>query len=145
MAEEGNNLQLPWGISTKQLQPGSMKTISDSKLATFAIGQQKKSRFQKAREEKELKKKLEDEAASKIYDQFVASFDVSNESRTFVRQGGQADQSASIYKMDTRRASSPEKKHGVREMDRMLEEMKVFIFKFAGPTFLLMDTLGERL
>jgi hypothetical protein len=40
---------LPWGIPKHKVQPGSLKTISTEKLATFAIGQQKKSRFQKVR------------------------------------------------------------------------------------------------
>ena len=42
--------KLPWGVDNNQLQPGSMKTITDSKLATFAIGKQQKTRFQKTRE-----------------------------------------------------------------------------------------------
>jgi U2-associated protein SR140 len=76
---------LPWGI--QQVQPGSMKTISETKLATFAVGIQKKSRFQKAREEAEEKKRQEEEEAKKIYGQFVASFAVNDEDgcKTFVR------------------------------------------------------------
>jgi U2-associated protein SR140 len=77
------NPQLPWGI--QQIQPGSMKVISDTKLATFAVGQQKKSRFQKAREEKEEKKKKEEAEAAKIYDQFVASFAPEEDGKTFIR------------------------------------------------------------
>jgi hypothetical protein len=45
-----NKSSLPWGISNEKLQPSSLGQITDSKLATFAAGQQKKSRFQKARE-----------------------------------------------------------------------------------------------
>jgi U2-associated protein SR140 len=118
--------QLPWGIESKQLQPGSMKTITDSKLATFAIGQTKKSRFQKAREEKEQKKKLEDEEAARVYNSFVASFDVDESSKTFIR-GGKADNEGSVlggmrgdvYKLE------PRQKKASTEMERMLEEMKV--------------------
>ena len=44
-----------------------MKTISQGKLAAFAVGQQKKSRFQKAREEKEQKKRQEEEEAAKVH------------------------------------------------------------------------------
>ena len=33
-----NDVKLPWGISSQKIQPGSMKTITDSKLATFAVG-----------------------------------------------------------------------------------------------------------
>mmetsp|Transcript_31562 Transcript_31562/g.45443 ORF Transcript_31562/g.45443 Transcript_31562/m.45443 type:complete len:94 (+) Transcript_31562:278-559(+) len=48
----------------------------------------KKSRFQKAREEKELKKKLDDEEAAKVYDSFVASFTEDEQNgKTFVRGG----------------------------------------------------------
>jgi U2-associated protein SR140 len=78
------NPQLPWGI--QQVQPGSMKTISQTKLATFAVGLQKKSRFQKAREEAEEKKRKEEEEAAKIYGQFVASFAGEEDTvKTFVR------------------------------------------------------------
>eukprot|EP01039_Chlorochromonas_danica_P009805 gene9805-10844_t len=67
---------------------GSLKNISDSKLVTFAIGQQKKSRFQKAREEQEAKKKQDDLEAAKVYESFVASFDVDEDGlKTFVRSG----------------------------------------------------------
>lgn len=84
-SEMDPNPQLPWGI--QQAQPGSLKTISQTKLATFAVGQQKKSRFQKAREEAEEKKKKEEEEAAKIYGQFVASFGGNEEEygKTFVR------------------------------------------------------------
>jgi hypothetical protein len=41
---------LPWGVSQNTLQPSSLAQITDSKLASFAGGAQKKSRFQKARE-----------------------------------------------------------------------------------------------
>ena len=50
MDGNSNKSSLPWGISNEKLQPSSLGQISDSKLATFAVGQQKKSRFQKARE-----------------------------------------------------------------------------------------------
>lgn len=50
MDGNSNKSSLPWGISNEKLQPPSLGQISDSKLATFAVGQQKKSRFQKARE-----------------------------------------------------------------------------------------------
>jgi U2-associated protein SR140 len=60
---------LPTSLPSNSIQPGSLKTITDSKLATFAVGQQKKSRFQKAKEEAEAKKQKEVEEAAKIYDQ----------------------------------------------------------------------------
>lgn len=45
-----DRVTLPWGVSNTQLQPSSLGGISDSKLASFNAGGQKKSRFQKARE-----------------------------------------------------------------------------------------------
>lgn len=79
-----NSTNLPFGMQS--LQPGSMKTISQGKLATFAVGQQKKSRFQKAREEKEQKRKQEELEAASVYESFVASFEVDEDnSKTFVR------------------------------------------------------------
>lgn len=45
-----SKVTLPWGVSNTQLQPSSLGGISDSKLASFNAGGQKKSRFQKARE-----------------------------------------------------------------------------------------------
>ena len=128
MADPNNNGQLPWGIETKQLQPGSLKTISDSKLASFAIGQQKKSRFQKAKEEKDLKKRLEDEEAARVYDQFVASFEVHDGNKTFIRGGSVKDHGEEVFggqRGEIYRLESKPKSAG-SEMGRMLEEMKVF-------------------
>ena len=47
---DGDKVLLPYGVATTDIAPSSLSQISDSKLVTFAIGQQKKSRFQKARE-----------------------------------------------------------------------------------------------
>lgn len=95
---------------------GSLKNISDSKLVTFAIGQQKKSRFQKAREEQEAKKKQDDLEAAKVYESFVASFDVDEDAiKPFVRPG---------------RAPAPAVGGGGRkasEMDKLLGEIKKVI------------------
>jgi U2-associated protein SR140 len=67
----------------------TLKSLSDSKLISFAIGQQKKSRFQKQREEKELKKKIDEDEAAKVYESFVESFQNPNPDniKTFVRAG----------------------------------------------------------
>jgi len=68
-----------------------MKTISDNKLVAFALGKQQKSRFQKAREEKEAKKRLDEQEAAREYDSFVASFvDEDGSSKIFLR-GGQVN------------------------------------------------------
>lgn len=67
-----------------------MKTISDSKLVAFALGKQQKSRFQKAREEKEARKRQDEQEAAREYDSFVASFvDTYEEgsSKVFIRGG----------------------------------------------------------
>jgi U2-associated protein SR140 len=107
------------------IQPGSMKTITDNKLVAFVVGQQKKSRFQKAREEKEMKKKLEEEAAAKVYESFVASFEDDESSKTFVRggivnekSGSMVERAGEVYKMEQKSVS------GKKEMDLLLEEMK---------------------
>jgi U2-associated protein SR140 len=78
--------QLPWGINGKSLKPGAMKTISDDKLATFVIGRQKKTKFQREKEEREAKKREAENEAAKVYESFVASFDGSSaENNTFIR------------------------------------------------------------
>ena len=46
-------------LSMPDIQKGSLRRITDSKLAAFDVGSQKKSRFQKAREEGERKKQRE--------------------------------------------------------------------------------------
>ena len=103
MAEaEGTGQMLPFGL--KQLKPGALRSLSDSKLATFALGQQKKTRqapavqgcrcqficfhaprFQKEREAREAKKQQEMAEAADIYEQFVASFEVRDKHRHDVR------------------------------------------------------------
>ena len=96
---------------------------------SFAIGQQKKSRFQKAREDKEAKQKLEDEATAKVYDSFVSSFTEEEDGKTFIRGGSARGNQDSIYggnrgdvyKMD-RNGS------GGSEMDKIANEMKVGLF-----------------
>jgi len=121
------------------LKPGAMKTISDNKLATFVIGQQKKTRFQKEKEAREAKRKQQLAEAADIYKDFVASFEGDGDSKTFVRGGAHASEdsaygprrgrggassssSSSTYRMDgsSRRSAAKPKS----EMERLLEEMK---------------------
>lgn len=102
------------------------KQIADSKLITFAVGQQKKSRFQKAREEKELKQKLADEETAKVYDSFVSSFTEEEDGKTFVRgsKSGRDDDRDGIYggsKGDIYRME----RRGGSEMERLMNENKV--------------------
>lgn len=101
---------MPRGINIDGIQAGSLKTITDTKLVAFAVGNQKKSRFQKAREEQELKKKQEEQEAAKIYDDFVASFEDKSDKKTFVPAGGSTSGSSSSKKSS--------------EMERIMEEMK---------------------
>ena len=113
---------LPFGIA--KLKPGAMKTISDDKLATFVIGRQKKTKFQREKEEREAKRREAENEAAKVYESFVASFDGSASSQTFVRgetinqKGGAGGSAGTEYTMQ-RKDGKPK-----REMDRMLEEMK---------------------
>ncbi|RUS15187.1 hypothetical protein BC937DRAFT_92780 [Endogone sp. FLAS-F59071] len=67
-------------------KPGAGKNISQNKLQAFTIGMQKKTPFQKHKEEVEQKKKKESEEAAKVYAEFVASFENENGSgKAFVR------------------------------------------------------------
>lgn len=68
-----------------QQQSGSLRSISDSKLISFAVGTQKKSRFQREKEEKDLKKKQEEAEAARIYGEFVASFQEPSKEVKFVK------------------------------------------------------------
>ena len=96
------------------MQPAgtTLKNLSESKLINFAIGNQKKSRFQKAREEAEAKKKADEEEAAKAYEEFVESFKDSREDavKTFVRPG-----------------EKPTKPQKVREL---IVVMTISVFKF---------------
>ncbi len=108
------------------IQPGSLRSLTDSKLVTFAVGQQKKTRFQKLRDEKEQKKKLDEQEAAQVYDSFVASFNEDEDVKHFVRgstfqdngesSGGKA---GDIYTLD-RRVNNK-----TSEMDKIMLEMKV--------------------
>ncbi|CAM9427609.1 unnamed protein product, partial [Ectocarpus fasciculatus] len=100
----------------------------------------KKSRFQKAREEAEEKKRLEELETSKIYESFVASFESDGGSQSFVR-GGSGDsrrggRPGDVYKLEAREPESsaaPNRPGGsgaaggkpLKEMDRMLLDFKV--------------------
>lgn len=101
-------------------ESSSIQNLSGDKLLTFAIGQQKKSRFQKEREDKELKRKQDEEDAAKVYQSFVASFNDDGEdlSKRFVRAGESLD--ASVEAKPTIRA--PQK---LSETDEMMLELKV--------------------
>ncbi|KAJ7390317.1 U2 snRNP-associated SURP domain-containing protein [Desmophyllum pertusum] len=76
---------LPWGLSPEGLAPGSMKTISQSKLKSFSIGMMNaglKKPSKSKHESDEKKKKAESECAE-VFADFVASFEDS-------RVGGKA-------------------------------------------------------
>ncbi|RLN58209.1 hypothetical protein BBJ29_004844 [Phytophthora kernoviae] len=93
--------QLPWGMEKAEMQPSSLKSLTDDKLARFVLGHQKKTKFQKEREDREAKKRQADAEAAKIYATFVASFD--NEDRTkgkaFVR--GETTQGKQVVRAGT--------------------------------------------
>lgn len=87
--------------TSNSIQPGSMKNITDNKLVAFAIGKQTKSRFQKAREEKELKKKQDENEAAQVYDDFVASFTNEDDANKVFIRGGKINNSGSTSEADT--------------------------------------------
>jgi hypothetical protein len=39
--------QLPWGMGKTEMQPSSLTSLTDDKLARFVLGHQKKTKFQK--------------------------------------------------------------------------------------------------
>lgn len=138
MSQDPKSL-LPWGI--QQVKPGSLKTISDTKLATFAVGQQKKSRFQKAREEQEEKKRLEEAETAKIYESFVASFGSEVNSKTFVRGSSTAiDDSSQSRASDTYVMNSSTK---TDPRSKPSDDLKVF-FNFRLRKISSFVTIGKR-
>ncbi|KAJ3183952.1 U2 snRNP-associated SURP domain-containing protein [Gaertneriomyces sp. JEL0708] len=71
MADRADKLKFPWGID----KPKPSKQITSAKLNTFNVGINRKTQFQKQKEEAEQRKKEEEEEAAKVYAEFVASFD----------------------------------------------------------------------
>ncbi|KAL4117852.1 hypothetical protein PRIC2_010181 [Phytophthora ramorum] len=126
--------QLPWGMEKTEMQPSSLTALTDDKLARFVLGHQKKTKFQKDREDREAKKRQADEEAAKIYATFVASFDNEDETKgkAFVRGGAtqgsrqSSRQSGDVYRLKAKEpaigAAAAGKK--VSEMDKMLQEIK---------------------
>ena len=54
--------------------------LTEGKIASFVVGTQKKTRFQKEKEARDAKKKEAEQEAASVYEKFVASFDA-DESR----------------------------------------------------------------
>lgn len=102
-------------------ESSSIKNLSDDKLLSFAIGQNKKSRFQKDREDKELKRKQDEEDAAKVYQSFAADFNPDEDvgPKRFVRAGESLD--ASVEERPGIKASQ----NKLSEMDKMMLELKV--------------------
>ncbi|GAB9468342.1 hypothetical protein Gpo141_00005661 [Globisporangium polare] len=144
---------LPWDMATMEMQPSSLTSLTDDKLARFVIGRQKKTKFEKDREEREARKRQADDEAAQIYAKFVASFENEDDTlgKAFVRgetvvQGNAQHQPShhqhgELYRLkpkdgDAFRSSSSvpivsgttaaAMRPGKKfsEMDRMLEEMK---------------------
>ncbi|KAI9982808.1 hypothetical protein PInf_006598 [Phytophthora infestans] len=127
---------LPWGMEKTEMQPSSLTSLTDDKLARFVLGHQKKTKFQKEREDREAKKRQADEEAAKIYATFVASFDNEDETKgkAFVRSGTQAaqgnselpTQSGDVYRLKGKEQAAPfsATRKKVSEMDQMLQQIK---------------------
>lgn len=116
----------------------TLKNLSEEKLISFAIGSQKKSRFQKVREEQEAKKKQDEEEAAKVYKTFVQSFQDDDEEedgerggKRFVRGGGGRGGSGAseVYRMSERGGrggvGGGRGAGRMSEMDKLMSEMKV--------------------
>lgn len=122
------------GGGPKQPTGATLKNLSEEKLVSFAIGSQKKSRFQKAREEQEAKRKQDEEEAAKVYKSFVQSFQEDDDdeeegfdqrgSKKFVRGGGRG--SGDVYRMSQSSSAGRPSKNS--EMDKLMQEMKVSIY-----------------
>lgn len=106
----------PGGIPlVKKVQPGSQSQLTKTKINSFQMGKQQKSRFQRAKEAAEAKKRQQDAEAASIYDSFVASF-----------AGGEDDAGpAFVREGEMLPSSSHDKKKPLSEMEKMLVEMKV--------------------
>ncbi|XP_073256675.1 U2 snRNP-associated SURP motif-containing protein-like [Porites lutea] len=79
---------LPWGLSPEALAPGSMKTISQSKLKSFSVGMMNAGlkKPSKSKQDVEEKKKKEAVECAEVFADFVASFEDSRAAgKTFVR------------------------------------------------------------
>lgn len=146
--EDSNSINIPWGM--QNIQPGSMKTISTEKIATFAVGQQKKSRFQREREENEKRKKQEEEEARKAYESFAASFGVAEPMDTPQRSDLLPFASSSVTVEDTapKSAKAPVIHRTMKgrgsEMQKMLEEMKVQVLVAGDDNVMLQEREKDR-
>ena len=104
-------MSLPYGLEKKDLKPGSIKVLlsalaavlrggvfscnccsclqsmNPSKLQVFEQGRNTKSQYEKQREEQEMKKKRDEVEAARVYEEFVASFEESEDAGTkaFIR------------------------------------------------------------
>ena len=103
------------------------------------LGQQKKTRFQKIREEKEQKIKEEEEAAARVFDSFVASFEVDDkDSKTFLRgssgKSDDQDKSSNVYKLssDASKTKSSSGSGGAAEIDDLMNEIMVSYYKLSN-------------
>jgi hypothetical protein len=108
--------------SETHLQPKgeTLKNLSAEKLISFTVGPTKKSRFQKAREIEESKRKQQEEETAKVYESFVSSF---NDQDDDDDEGG-----GSGNRRQKRFVPSGNKKNS--EMDKLMEEMKVYLSFF---------------
>ena len=102
--------------------PNSLTLLNENKLNNFVVGVQKKSRFQKAKENAEAKKKVEESEAAKVYDSFVASFaeDESTGEKIFYR-GELENGKHEVYNPNKR----TQKNVKDSELQSIMNEMKV--------------------
>ncbi|KAI9598480.1 hypothetical protein BDF19DRAFT_432647 [Syncephalis fuscata] len=108
--EEAPSSRLPWGLTKEGVKPGTIKQIAAKKMQTFKIGVQKKTPFQKRKEEEELKRRKAEEEAAEVYKEFVASFEDDEPGmKAFVRAGtmGSSDKSSDT-KAESRSAYRPQ-------------------------------------
>jgi len=66
---------LPWGLEKGKLTPGSSKAISMNKLKAFNIGTMNVKKVLSKKEQEDLRKKEDEAAAAKVYEEFVQTFE----------------------------------------------------------------------
>ncbi|KAG5178404.1 hypothetical protein JKP88DRAFT_270519 [Tribonema minus] len=87
------------------LKPGSKQNLTASKLQSFEVGKQKKTRFQKEKEAAEAKKKAAEAEAASLFQEFAASFEGDSGGgggKSFLKTGGSiyAPQSKPMSEME---------------------------------------------
>ena len=81
-------MSLPYGMDPSELKPGSMRSMTSDKLASFSLGGTKKTAFQKHKEMLEAKRKQQEDATAVEMAKWVEEFEGGGDNqKQFVRGG----------------------------------------------------------